>query len=193
MGYMSPTQLLMSLSTTTGRSRHSAPHSLISVCPRGCFDNEVNRVDCFYQAGAADINPSVSLRDAIATAEKTLDGTYNGHPTTLEFVVQPNGFAALTHVIQIQNKTTGTWFEAFVDAHNDAVLSVTDFVAKASVSSAKQLDSANSDGFFLFIFTFGYAVPRYPIHCRGLQHPGFFNHHRPTSSGCIPQRLAQGD
>ncbi|KAH9174149.1 Fungalysin metallopeptidase-domain-containing protein [Lactarius sanguifluus] len=86
----------------------------------------------FYQAGAADTDPSVSLADAITTAEKTLTGTYNGHPPTLEFVVQPNGFAALTHVIQIQNEATGTWYEAFVDAHNNTLLSLTDFVAKAS-------------------------------------------------------------
>ncbi|KAI9456865.1 Fungalysin metallopeptidase-domain-containing protein [Lactarius psammicola] len=82
--------------------------------------------------GAADINPSVSLADAIATAEETLYGTYNGRPATLEFVVQPNGFAALTHVIQIQNENAGTWYEAFVDAHHNTLLSVTDFVAKAS-------------------------------------------------------------
>ncbi|KAH9173736.1 Fungalysin metallopeptidase-domain-containing protein [Lactarius sanguifluus] len=83
-------------------------------------------------SGAADTDPSVSLADAITTAEKTLAGTYNGHPPTLEFVVQPNGFAALTHVIQIQNEATGTWYEAFVDAHNNTLLSLTDFVAKAS-------------------------------------------------------------
>ncbi|KAH9020570.1 Fungalysin metallopeptidase-domain-containing protein [Lactarius pseudohatsudake] len=83
-------------------------------------------------SGAADTDPSVSLADAITTAEKTLAGTYNGHPTTLEFVVQPNGYAALAHVIQIQNDTEGTWYEAFMDAHNNTLLSLTDFVAKAS-------------------------------------------------------------
>ncbi|KAH9010332.1 Fungalysin metallopeptidase-domain-containing protein [Lactarius hengduanensis] len=82
-------------------------------------------------SSSADINPSVSLDDAIATAEKTLYGTYNRHPPTLEFVVKPCGFAALTHVIQIYNKTAGTWYEAFVDAHNNTVISVTDFVANA--------------------------------------------------------------
>ncbi|KAH8983999.1 Fungalysin metallopeptidase-domain-containing protein [Lactarius hatsudake] len=83
-------------------------------------------------SSSADINPSVSLDDAIATAEKTLYGTYNGHPQKLEFVVKPCGFAALTHVIQIHNKTAGTWYEAFVDAHDNKVISVTDFVAKAT-------------------------------------------------------------
>ncbi|KAH8978808.1 Fungalysin metallopeptidase-domain-containing protein [Lactarius hatsudake] len=103
-------------------------------------------------SAAADIDPSVSIDDAITTAERTLAGTHDGHPPKLEFVVKPCGFAALTHVIQIHNKTAGTWYEAFVDAHDNKVISVTDFVAKASVSSAKQLDPANLDDFFLFLF-----------------------------------------
>ncbi|KAI0308649.1 hypothetical protein OF83DRAFT_200250, partial [Amylostereum chailletii] len=36
----------------------------------------------------ADSTPSVAKEDAIATAEKTLDGTYNEHPTTLEYLVK---------------------------------------------------------------------------------------------------------
>ncbi|KAI9434880.1 Fungalysin metallopeptidase-domain-containing protein [Lactarius indigo] len=82
--------------------------------------------------GSADQTPTVSLSDAIATAEKALDGTHNGHPATLEFLIQPDGSAVLTHVIQIQNERAGTWVQAFVDAHANKVVSVTDFVAKAS-------------------------------------------------------------
>ncbi|KAI9434881.1 Fungalysin metallopeptidase-domain-containing protein [Lactarius indigo] len=81
---------------------------------------------------SADQTPTVPLSDAIATAEKAQDGTHNGHPATLEFLIQPDGSAVLTHVIQIQNEHTGTWVEAFVDAHSNKVVSVTDFVAKAS-------------------------------------------------------------
>ncbi|KAI0302901.1 Fungalysin metallopeptidase-domain-containing protein [Multifurca ochricompacta] len=80
----------------------------------------------------ADKIPTVSLADAISTAEQALGGTYNGHPATLEFLVQPDDSAALTHVIQIQNEKEGKWFEAFVDAHSNKLLSVTDFVTKAS-------------------------------------------------------------
>ncbi|KAH8981283.1 Fungalysin metallopeptidase-domain-containing protein [Lactarius hatsudake] len=83
-------------------------------------------------SGSANQTPTVSLSDAIATAEKALDGTHNGHPATLEFLIQPDGFATLTHIIQIQNERAGTWVEAFVDAHSNKVVSVTDFVAKAS-------------------------------------------------------------
>ncbi|KAH8981284.1 Fungalysin metallopeptidase-domain-containing protein [Lactarius hatsudake] len=83
-------------------------------------------------SGSANQTPTVSLSDAIATAEKALDGTHNGHPATLEFLIQPDGSAVLTHVIQIQNERAGTWVDAFVDAHSNKVVSVTDFVAKAS-------------------------------------------------------------
>ncbi|KAH9013760.1 Fungalysin metallopeptidase-domain-containing protein, partial [Lactarius hengduanensis] len=83
-------------------------------------------------SGSADQTPTVSLNGAIVTAEKALDGTHNGHPATLEFLIQPDGTAALTHVIQIQNERAGTWVEAFVDAHSNKVVSVTDFVAKSS-------------------------------------------------------------
>ena len=95
------------------------------------------------------------MDEATATAEKALDGTYNGHPTAVQFVVQPNGFAALTYSIQIENDTAATWYEAFVDAHNNTLVSVVDFVAKASVRSAKQLECANSNGSLV-------AVPRSP-------------------------------
>ncbi|KAI9443781.1 Fungalysin metallopeptidase-domain-containing protein, partial [Lactarius indigo] len=82
--------------------------------------------------GSADQTPTVSLNDAIATAEKAIGGTHNGQPATLEFLIQPDGSAVLTHVIQIQNEAAGTFVEAFVDAHANKVVSVTDFVTKAS-------------------------------------------------------------
>ena len=131
---------------------------------RGCFDHKaVDQADCI-QAGAADITPSVTLDDATATAEKALGGTYNGHPTALEFVVQPGAFAALTYSIQIENDTARTSYAAYVDAHNNTLVSLTDFVAKSSVRSAKQLESANSNSpllsFFLVLFLV--AVPRSP-------------------------------
>ncbi|KAI9434877.1 Fungalysin metallopeptidase-domain-containing protein [Lactarius indigo] len=76
----------------------------------------------------------------------TLDGTHNGHPATLEFLIQPDGSAVLTHVIQIQNEAAGTWVQAFVDAHANKVVSVTDFVAKASTLTDPQDLTASSLG-----------------------------------------------
>jgi extracellular elastinolytic metalloproteinase len=74
--------------------------------------------------------------------------------------LQSDGFAALTYAIQINNETTRTSYEAFVDAHTDNTLvSLTDFVAKASVGSEKQLASANSDGFFPFFVIQYLALP----------------------------------
>ncbi len=68
-------------------------------------------------------------------AENMLGGTYNKWNSTLEYLVKEDNTAALTHVVQIQNQDTGAWYEAFVDAHSGELLSVTDFVAKASVGS----------------------------------------------------------
>lgn len=75
----------------------------------------------------------MALEDAIASAESTLSGTFNQFPPTLEYLVKDDNTVVLTHVIQIENEETGAWFEAFVDAHTGNVVSVTDFVSKASV------------------------------------------------------------
>lgn len=85
-------------------------------------------------ASVPSTTPSVSLEDAISTAESQLSGKFNEHPATLEFVAKKDGSLALTHVVQIQNDETGAWLEAFVDAHSGEVVQLTDFVAKASVS-----------------------------------------------------------
>jgi extracellular elastinolytic metalloproteinase len=50
--------------------------------------------------------------------------------------MKDDGTAVLTHVMQIQNDEAGTWFEAFVDAHSGELVSVTDFVSKASVNDS---------------------------------------------------------
>ncbi|KAJ7633301.1 Fungalysin metallopeptidase-domain-containing protein [Mycena rosella] len=81
---------------------------------------------------AAPSIPTVALEDAIATAEDALDGTFNDHPPTLEFLALEDGSLRLTHVMQIQNEETAAWVEAFVDAHTKEILSITDFVTKAS-------------------------------------------------------------
>lgn len=80
-------------------------------------------------------SPSVSLEDAISTGEQTLSGTRTSYPARLEFVALEDGSVALTHAFHVQNDTSGDYFDAFVDAHENKLLSVTDFVARASVST----------------------------------------------------------
>ncbi|KAF8056573.1 Fungalysin metallopeptidase-domain-containing protein [Lyophyllum atratum] len=80
----------------------------------------------------ASSTPSISLDAAIAKAELALDGKYNGHPASIQYLVKGDGSAALTHSVQIRNEDAGTWYDAFVDAHSGDLLHVTDFVAKAS-------------------------------------------------------------
>ncbi|KAJ7028244.1 Fungalysin metallopeptidase-domain-containing protein [Mycena alexandri] len=82
-------------------------------------------------SSVAPSTPTIPLDDAIRTAEAALEGTFNGHPATLEFLAREDGSLALTRVMQIQNEETGVWVEAFVDAHSGELLSITDFVTKA--------------------------------------------------------------
>ncbi|KAF6749245.1 metalloprotease [Ephemerocybe angulata] len=80
----------------------------------------------------ADSKPTVDLHDVVPKIEKQLDGTYNNHPISLEYLALPDGSAALVHVIQIQNQDVNSWYEAFVDAHSGELLSITDFTAEAA-------------------------------------------------------------
>ncbi|KAI0074228.1 hypothetical protein K474DRAFT_1648272 [Panus rudis PR-1116 ss-1] len=102
--------------------------------------NRDNKVIAF---GASFVNissiaapgPSVNVEDAIETAEAALQGKYDARDflaPTMEYVVKEDGSAALTHVFQVRNGQAGTWYEAFVDAHSGELVSVTDFVAKAT-------------------------------------------------------------
>ncbi|KAF9486176.1 hypothetical protein BDN70DRAFT_988183 [Pholiota conissans] len=76
--------------------------------------------------------PSITREAAIASAEALVGGKYNDHPTTLEYVVKEDQSVVLTHVVQIENEATGAWVEAFIDAHSGALVTITDFVTKAS-------------------------------------------------------------
>ncbi len=58
-----------------------------------------------------------TLDDAITTAEKTLDSVHNGPPVMLDLFVQLDGFAVLSHVIQIRNDSAETWYKA-LDVEN---------------------------------------------------------------------------
>ncbi|KAJ3564164.1 hypothetical protein NP233_g8473 [Leucocoprinus birnbaumii] len=80
----------------------------------------------------ASSTPSISVQDATSTAEAALDGTYNSHPTSIQYIAKEDGTLILTHAMQIQNEAKGTWYEAFVDAHSGELVHLTDFVAKAS-------------------------------------------------------------
>ncbi|KAK7045379.1 hypothetical protein VNI00_007628 [Paramarasmius palmivorus] len=80
--------------------------------------------------------PSVDVDSAITKAEQALDGKKNEIEPTLGYLARPDGSVALVHVFQVTNEQDGTYYEAHVDAHSGDVLSVTDFVAHASVSAS---------------------------------------------------------
>ncbi|KII91236.1 hypothetical protein PLICRDRAFT_173122 [Plicaturopsis crispa FD-325 SS-3] len=91
--------------------------------------------------------PSVDLKDAISTAEGKLSGSYNNHPESLEWFAKDDGSVVLTHVVQIRNEKAGTWYEAFIDAHDNELVSITDFVAKASYKVLPITSETIDDGF----------------------------------------------
>nr|VWO94070.1 Extracellular metalloproteinase 5 (EC (Fungalysin MEP5) [Ganoderma boninense] len=76
--------------------------------------------------------PSISAKDAITKAENALGGTYNQHPTKLEYVAKQDGSVDLAHVVQVRNDSKAMWYEAFVDAHTGEIVQLTDFVSHAS-------------------------------------------------------------
>ncbi|KAG5653861.1 hypothetical protein H0H81_009940 [Sphagnurus paluster] len=130
----------------TGYSADAAKHAYVSQVHNGVpFANAVaniaynhaNKVVAFGSSfvkpkNIAPSTPTISVDTAIAKAEQALDGKFNNHPATLEYLAKDDGTAALTHVVQIRNETAGTWYQAFVDAHSGEVVSVIDFVTQAS-------------------------------------------------------------
>ncbi|KAF8223985.1 metalloprotease [Tricholoma matsutake] len=142
-------QLKVDASTVKFRSSFSSDivhHAYVSQVHDGIpFANAVaniafnrnNKVVAFGSSfmkstSIASSTATVSLDAAIKTAEDALDGRFNDHPATLEYFVGADGAVALTHVMQIKNEAAGTWFQAFVNAHSGELVSIVDFVTKAS-------------------------------------------------------------
>ncbi|KAJ7116251.1 Fungalysin metallopeptidase-domain-containing protein [Mycena crocata] len=81
----------------------------------------------------ASFTPSVSFEEAKNTAEAALDGTYLDEiPSTIEYFAKEDGSVVLVHILQVGNEKAGTWYNAFVDAHTNTLVSVTDYVSHAS-------------------------------------------------------------
>lgn len=112
-------------------------------------DNVVTFGNNFIDTKSAKIapsNPTISSQDAIAAAEKQLEGTHNGVDPTLEYLARPDGSVALVHSLQVSNDDSGINMEAFVDAHSGDILSVTDFVAHATFRALPIQKAIIADG-----------------------------------------------
>lgn len=126
----------------------------------------------FASAKIASSTPSVSFDDAKKTAETALDGTYLSEiPSTIEYFAKDDGSAVLVHALQIRNEEAGTWYNAFVDAHSNTLVSVTDYVAKASVSRIMSL-------IYIYAVLICSTVSRSPDH-QGGTHRGIRDRCRP--------------
>ncbi|KAH9477345.1 Extracellular metalloproteinase MEP [Psilocybe cubensis] len=112
-------------------------------------DNKVVSVGSSFvkPTSIASTTPSITVEDAIATAEKALNGKFNDFPPSLEFFVKPDNSVVLTHVVQIRNVDAGVWVEAFVDAHANELVSIVDFVTKASYRVLPIQDEILTQGF----------------------------------------------
>lgn len=82
----------------------------------------------------APSQPSVDKEDAIRVAETVLNCIYDSHPTSLQYLANPDGSASLVHVIQVKNDNTGEYYQAHVDAHSGKLVSRFSFVSEATVS-----------------------------------------------------------
>ncbi|KAJ3486318.1 hypothetical protein NLI96_g4331 [Meripilus lineatus] len=80
----------------------------------------------------ASTTPSINVQDAIQRAEAAVNGTYNQHPPTIEYVAKENGSVVLAHVLQVENEHSGAFVEAFIDAHSGELTHLNNFVAEAS-------------------------------------------------------------
>ena len=79
----------------------------------------------------------MDVNSVIPKVEEALKGKKNNIEPTLEYLALQDGTAALVHVFQVQNEEDFTFYEAYVDAHTGELISVTDFVAEADVSSSR--------------------------------------------------------
>ena len=77
--------------------------------------------------------PTIDVKSVIYKAEQTFNGEYNGFPTAVYSLARPDGSAAVVHAIQIQHEEVNSWYEVYVDAHSEEILSAMHFVTEASV------------------------------------------------------------
>lgn len=102
-----------------------------------------SNTDLYSTADAPPATPSITIQNAITMAEHLLVGHFdsNTYPSpSLEYIVQHNGSLALAHVFHVTNETAGTFYHAYVDAHSGDLISVTDFVAAATVCIPRTLN-----------------------------------------------------
>ncbi|KAG8690289.1 hypothetical protein FRC11_012599 [Ceratobasidium sp. 423] len=76
--------------------------------------------------------PSLDQEKSIARAEEAIGGKWNQSPVKLEYTAGEDGSCYLTHVVQVQGVSDGSWKELYIDAHNGQMRNVVDFVADAS-------------------------------------------------------------
>ncbi|KAJ7199328.1 Fungalysin metallopeptidase-domain-containing protein [Mycena rebaudengoi] len=95
-------------------------------------------------ASIASSTPSILFDDARATAEEHLGGSHDGLPTA---ELKQIGIFRHVHAFQVRDEAAGTWYEALIDAHDGKLLSVVDYVSKASYRVIPIKKQSVPDGF----------------------------------------------
>ncbi len=91
-------------------------------------------------AHIASSKPSISLDDAVKTAEDTFEGTVVKRKDSdlakyLGYLAKEDGSAVLMYVLVIINAVISRWLRAFVDAHSGHIVSIEDLVSHDSPHS----------------------------------------------------------
>ncbi|CAA7265706.1 unnamed protein product [Cyclocybe aegerita] len=76
--------------------------------------------------------PSTLLELTLLPVEKVLRGEARSESAHLAYLARSDGLASLVHLVEVINLKEGRWFEAYIDAHSGELLSVTNFVSRAS-------------------------------------------------------------
>ncbi|KAF7770265.1 hypothetical protein Agabi119p4_6239 [Agaricus bisporus var. burnettii] len=86
------------------------------------------------------LKATLTLEEAIKVAEEALRGTYvpptspsasatSDDKSSLQFLANADGSATLVYSVPVKNDSQGTYFQAYVDAHEPKIVAATDYVA----------------------------------------------------------------
>ncbi|KAJ3517104.1 hypothetical protein NLJ89_g721 [Agrocybe chaxingu] len=113
-------------------------------------DKVVSYGSSFLDLSSARIpsaTPTITLEDVLPQIQADFKATKpEDTEPTLEYLVRSDGSLALTYVVQLRNILAGAAYEVFVDAKSGEVLSVTDFVARATYTVVPIDKASIADG-----------------------------------------------
>ncbi|KAF9004975.1 hypothetical protein BDZ89DRAFT_1145365 [Hymenopellis radicata] len=116
------------------RQAHDGVHFANAVANVAMKDDKIVSYGSSFvsYSSIAPSAPSITLEDAVSIAERMLDGKHTNRGPSLQYIVKEDHAAVLAHAVHIRNATAGTSYKAFVDAHSGELVSVVDYVSRAT-------------------------------------------------------------